>query len=338
MQKEERRLTNLEETLHARKYLFWVVLAILVILSYYIIKPYLIATISAFIIAYLVLPLHRKLSIKLGENISATLLLFLVILVLIAPLALVFGGITQQAVKFSNPIEISDSLDQLRGIPIINNLMTYLEPYFEKIAQTITTVLVSLIKSAAEYTFTLILSITITLFGLYVILVDWNKLSSSLERYLPVKNKKEFSKELSDVTNRIVYGTLLIAIMQFFLALIGFYLSGVSSYLLLPSIIFFLGFIPGLGPALVWVPLALFYFLSSRFPEAIGVTITGLILSIWLDTIFRTTLVGSTARINPFILLIGVLGGITVFGVFGFIIGPLILVYTIKILEELSEN
>ena len=62
------------------------------------------------------------------------------------------------------------------------------------------------------------------------------------------------------------------------------------------------------------------------------------ILSYFFDAILRFNIIGKKTKINPLIMLIGILGGIYVFGVFGFVIGPLILVYTLKIVQEFIEK
>jgi len=64
-----------------------------------------------------------------------------------------------------------------------------------------------------------------------------------------------------------------------------------------------------------------------------GVIVTGIILMVGIEFIFYTRFVGIKSRIHPFILLVGVFGGISVFGVFGFIIGPLLLANSIQLLQ-----
>ena len=104
------------------------------------------------------------------------------------------------------------------------------------------------------------------------------------------------------------------------------------------GIIFFLAFIPGLGPTIVWAPMAIYYLIVKDYSTMIGVIITGLVLSSFIDTIFRSKILGKRTNLNPFIMLIGILGGIAVFGIFGFIVGPIILIYTIKLLEEALQH
>ena len=124
------------------------------------------------------------------------------------------------------------------------------------------------------------------------------------------------------------------ALIEFVVGVIGFYLVGVKAYILLPALIFLFAFIPGLGPVLVWGPLAIFYIALQDYPTGIGVIIVGLIISLVIEILLRNKLVGSSTGINPLVMLIGIIGGMTIFGLFGFIIGPLILVYTLKLIQQ----
>ena len=311
-----------------------IILAILVLLSYIIIRPFLIPLISAFILAYLCLPLYKKLERTLPKPLSAIICILLVIIILILPMGTLIGGLTNQTSSYLQEKPLKTLLSDFSTLPFIENLNLDLTSLTEKTL----TFLVSLFTSALSLIPTLIISLIITLFGMYYILTNWPTLTSNLTSYIPFKNKKKVASEIAQVTNSIVYGTILIAAIEFVVAVIGFYLSGVKPFLLLPSIIFFLAFIPGLGPTFVWLPAALYFIFFGPSSTAVGVIITGLVLSFGIDAVLRGKILGSRSHINPLIMLVGILGGISVFGIFGFVIGPLILVYTIELLEETLQE
>jgi predicted PurR-regulated permease PerM len=93
-------------------------------------------------------------------------------------------------------------------------------------------------------------------------------------------------------------------------------------------------FIPGIGPAMIWVPTFIIQLISGEYFSAITILITGLVISIVIETLLFSKILGDKASIHPLMILIGILGGIPLFGIFGFIIGPLVLAYTVKILEQ----
>lgn len=313
------------------KYLFWAALAILIILSYLIINPFLISLISAFILAYLTKPVFDYLSPKINKKLSAIVCLLLIIIIILLPIGTIIGGTIAQAKNSLDADLIKSFLKDLASYPLLQKLN--LNP--QELTKTGIELTISLLKTSASALPSIILSIIITLIAIYYILTNWDILAEKLKNYLPFKDKQKAIKEISQITNALVYGTVLIGLIEFVIAALGFYVLGINSYLLLATIIFFFAFIPALGPALVWVPLAIYYFVIQSYPIAIGVVIIGIILSIGIDGLLKIKILGRKAEINPLIMLIGILGGIPLFGVFGFIIGPLILVYTLELIEDL---
>lgn len=327
MTKKESPLLKKEEF---RKYFFISAVIILAAISFFIVRPYAIPLISAFVLAYLCKPVYNLLSKKIPKSLSASICLALVVLLVILPFSLAIGGLVPQVQMLIQGETFENILETIAE----SQVAQVFDLDFEKFKETGTSTLIWIFKSAVEFLPGLLLAFIVTLFAMYYILVKGDALSLNLKKYIPFRNKEQAVEELSKSTNAIIYGTVFVAFLQFIVAIIGFYLSGVKLFFLLPALIFFLAFIPGIGSTFVWIPTLIYYLVVQNYPTAIGVLITGIILSTFIDTIFRNKYLGEKSRINPAIMLIGVLGGIPLFGVFGFIIGPLILVYTLKIIEE----
>ncbi len=318
-----------EKTL--KKVLLLALIFLLVLLSFKILQPYLIVILSSFILAYLVKPLYKRISPKFGNSFSAIICIFLLFVAIVLPLGAIIGGVSNQAYELVNQKNVVEFFSNISNLPIIEKLNIDLS----EIIKSGTSFVISLLSSFLSYLPSLIISILILFFGIYYILTGWDEIIIKLKGFLPFKNKEKTTKEIDSATKGIIYGSFLIALIQFAVSAIGFYLSGVKAFLLLPALIFFLAFIPSLGPTIVWVPLAIYYLLTQNWGTFIGVLITGVILSIYADTILRSKILGGKSDINPFVMLVGILGGISLFGIFGFVIGPLVLVYTLKILEEI---
>ena len=315
------------------KYLFVGVIVLFLYLTYKIVSPYLVTLISAFVLAYLIRPVYKRLLKKFPKRVSAFICLALIVLIVIIPLTFLAGGIINQALYISKSVEIQNTLSKVSD----NYLFNSLNIDVDRIVNTFSNFLVGFLKSAISFLPSLAIAIVILLLGIYYMLIDWEILLKELKKYLPVKDKEKITIEISKSTDSIVRGSVLIAAIEFVIAFIGFLVSGVGLYLLLPAIVFFMAFIPGIGPAVVWIPITLYYLFTGSWFTAIGVLITGFILSVYIDTILRSRILGGGLKVNPLIMLIGILGGIGVFGVFGFIIGPLILIYTLKLTKKIIE-
>ena len=308
------------------KYAFFAVVAVLIVLSYFIVRSYFVALISAFILSYLVMPLFKIFEKKIGKTLSALLCILIVILIILLPMALVIGKIGAQGYEYFADGGLEELLESISASDLLGNLdlnnLTEAGSF-----------LGSFLKAALSYVPSFLVSLFIVLFAMYYFLVSWDDLTDGLKKYLPFHDSARTTREIGKITNALVYGTFLVGLIEFVIAAIGFYFLGVRFALLLAALIFFLAFIPGAGPILVWVPLGIYYLIIGDYFTLIGVVVVGLILSIGVDSLARNRILSGRAGIHPLIMLVGVFGGISLFGIFGFIIGPLILAYTIEIVE-----
>jgi len=99
-----------------------------------------------------------------------------------------------------------------------------------------------------------------------------------------------------------------------------------------------MAFIPILGPAIVWVPLVLIKLALGDYTTAIGVIVIGVIISVGVDYLLRIKIMRDKTEINPIIMLIGILGGIKLFGLIGVIIGPLILSVLVTLTRSIPTH
>lgn len=313
-----------------KKYLFWIMLALLLFMSYLILKPYLIALISAFILAYLINPVYLFFNKSMSKYLSALLCVFTILLVAILTVLFILTNVINQAYEALTLPQLKEFLTEISSYKLFETLNFNLSSMINKLVEFI----ISLISSTLVYLPSLLISLAITLIGVYFILTNWTLLQQKIKNFFPLKNKNKIIKEIGKTTDGIVYGYILIAIIEFIIAAIGFYLVGIKLYFLLAIMIFFLSFIPFIGPIFVWVPLAIYHLTLQNNTIAIGVILIGLVLSALIDGLLKMKITGDKTKINPFIMLLGVLGGVSLFGIFGFIIGPIILSYTIKLVQE----
>lgn len=306
-----------------RKYIFWTITIILVLVSIWIIKPFITAIISAFVLAFLIKPLNNLIEKKTNKTMAALISILIIVIILIIPIVFIIGSTISQADTLTNT--------SIQGITDKINLD---QKSIDNIKESVLSSLISILKKTLLSIPALLISIVIMLLGTFFILKNWQDIAKNLKEYLPFRDKERISNEIARLTHQIVYGYLLIALLEFIVALTGFYFAGVGAFLILPLLIAILAFIPGLGPVVIWAPTAIYYFITGDAWTAIGVLVTGLIISFVIETLLLAKIVGRKSEVNPLVFLIGILGGVPIFGIFGFIIGPLILVYTLKLLKE----
>lgn len=311
------------------KYILLIIIFLMLFLSYKIISNYILVLVSAFLLAYLVKPIHLFLSKRINKMASAWICLILLFVVLIVPLTFVITQISTQVYSAINSVNVKDAVNNLESFSILENVGINFKTIFDKIGAF----MFSLVSDLVLKIPTLIFSFIIFIFAFIYALYDWKKISTGLKDFIPFANKEKTIKEIDDSTHGIVYGYFTIALIDFIIAVIGFYFLGVKFYFVLAFLVAILAFIPGLGPMVAMLPLLIYYlFMENWANAAITLVIWG-ILSIGVETILKTKILGDRSNIHPLIMILGIMGGTSLFGLFGFIIGPLLLVYTIKLIQ-----
>ena len=314
----------------------WAILLLIFVVAVLVVFPFVEAIISSYVLAFLLLPLFKIFNKKMGRGLSAFLCIVFLLILIMVPLFFIVGEIIDEVSvlnenvnsrfsSFSNGAN-STSIDFSGDLGRFN-----LEDLWSRLVSHLTDVIFQMINSLPS----ILITILVTFFGVFYILYDWEKINSFIYRKTPLQNKDQLFKDVSRTTKRITYGLLLVGAIDFLVALIGFSISGVRFPLLFALIIGLLAFTLVLDPFVVWFPLVLVHFFAGDVGAAIGILITGLVLT--TDTIFRPKIVGSVSKINPFVMLLGVLGGVALFGILGFIIGPIVLFFAVRLVKESFE-
>src|SRR3989338_72082 len=301
------------------KYAFLFII-LLGVVAFMLIREFITSILSAFVLSYLLLPLHKLMSRKLPRKLSA----IIAVLILVAVLFLVIYYFTSTAVAQAQAYLTQETIEGIFStflswipeIPVAN--------YIGSISSVIRGYVVGLSLSIISQIPHITLSILVTLFLTYYLILNWQKTTDFLVKLIPIRNKKEVAAKVGLSARKIVYGYTIIAAFDFIIALIGFKEAGIELAVFLALLIGVSAFIPFFGPASVWLPVFLFNILRQNYFSAITILITGLIISVFVDNLLSYVLVGRQSDINPAFMLLGVFGGVAYFGILGFIIGPLI--------------
>jgi predicted PurR-regulated permease PerM len=115
------------------------------------------------------------------------------------------------------------------------------------------------------------------------------------------------------------------ALIQGTLGSLGLLIFGISNWLFWGAIMTIMAFLPVLGTPIIWVPAAVGQILDGNTARGVGLLIYGSVLVINIDNVIRPRLVSGRTKVHPLLILIGVIGGLKIFGFIGMLIGPLIL-------------
>jgi predicted PurR-regulated permease PerM len=141
---------------------------------------------------------------------------------------------------------------------------------------------------------------------------------------VPPQFKRELLDKFRAVVRAAVKGSLLIAGIQGLLGGIALWFLDVSGALLWAVVMAFLSLLPMVGAGLVWLPVAAYFFITGAWWQGFALVTYGVLVIGLADNLLRPVLVGKDAGMPDYVVMITTLGGMAVFGINGFIIGPTI--------------
>jgi len=336
------------DTISYKEYVPVAVFIILLVLSIFIIKPLLISLFLGAILAYAVYPLYRRLTIK-NRTVAAALMCIIVLLILIIPAIFLIKGLVQESYTLYQFIRenVSPSLSAgcqdfwCRTIQNVAQNQAIMEQ-IQTVSIDVTGWLIAKGSALLISIPRLLLHLFIIFFTMFYFLKDGENLVRIIGEHLQLR-RGEYAyiiQRLQEILSGIVYGYLLIGLIQGALGALGFFLFGIPSPLFWGMVMGFLALIPFLGAGLVWLPAAIFVLSQGLLQDSswlivksMGLAAYGLFIISGADNVLRPKLMGSKAKIHPAIILLGIFGGVLTLGAIGVILGPLLLSLTVVLMD-----
>ena len=247
------------------------VILILIYISFLIIRPLITTILSSFILAFVFYPLYKKLNAKINsKNLCSLLTIFIILLLIIIPSVFITNALAKESLVFYNKIKGKD-------FSLI--ISQYLEPDMQ---QYINSILDGSILYIIKITSSFVLSIPnialkffVTIFLTYYLLKESQVFIDTAKKYIPFKEsiKEEILERFGRITKAIVFGTILTAIIQGILGMIGFVIFNIPSPFLWGFVMAIVSVIPILGTAIVWVPAGIVQILQQDYFSGIGIPI-----------------------------------------------------------------
>ncbi len=307
------------------KYLFIAIFILLLYLTILLVEPFFFAILTSLFLAYILYPLHKIIKKHIKNSVISSLVSTIgVLLVIVIPLAIIINLIVLQTYNLYLETDIDFLLTLLYSFIPSEIVQEYLGAIMENGLPYLITIMSSFVLSIPQK----VINFFITLVILYYTFKNGDKLVHFIKEILPLESKKKdmLIKKFKSTIDGVFYGVLINALIQFILASIGFWILGVSAPLFWGMLVGILAMLPGVGPALVWAPLAIYEFIIGDIWPGFGLLFYGFfVLTLLADIVLRPKIIGWKGQIHPVVVLIGVIGGLTVFGLTGLILGPLIL-------------
>lgn len=311
-------------------------------LLFAVITPYYGAVLWAIILAILFYPLYQRLLHATGRraNLSAILTVLICICLVVIPTILLVGMLAREAASAyqqlsSQDFNLAAQLDQLHKMlpQSVLNILDRLDlPSMADIAQRFSSFLQSMLQVVAKgfYSFSqsaigFTIAFGVALYLLFFFFRDGRKTASLLREASPLTGDQtdRLMRTFSSVVSATVRGNVIIAAVQGGIGGVTFWLLGIPGALLWGVVMAVLSLIPAIGAGLIWFPAAMYLLLTGNVAAGIILLVVGFGIISMVDNLLRPRLVGSEINMPDYLVLLSTLGGLSVFGINGFVLGPL---------------
>jgi predicted PurR-regulated permease PerM len=319
------------------------------LLFLFTIQRFLMPLLVAAILAGLFHPLYRFFERKLNgrSHLASAITLLLVLLGVVLPLTGFLGLVAAQAfhlaqaarpwveTQLGRSAELEESL---RALPFYEDISPYRDEILGKIgaiASRIGSFAVGALAALAAETASFLLSLFVMLYAMFFFFVDGRSILSRILYLLPLPAADEdrMVERFVSVARATIKGTLVIGMVQGALGGLAFWAAGIEGAAFWAAMMAVLSVIPGLGPAIVWVPAVIYLLVIGRFGAGIALFAWSAGVVSTVDNLLRPWLVGRDTKMSDLLILLSTLGGLMVFGAIGIVIGPIVAALFVTVWE-----
>jgi len=313
----------------------------------------------AIILGLFFYPIYRwiRRTLKVSEGLASLGMCILIIAFIIIPVFALLGSLTTEVIRVYT--EVQKGLDtgdftivpDKNKSPILNKTVSKTLNVLRTHETRVKEIIIDLSKKMGEFFLkqgtivfkniaNIIFKAALMLVTLFYIFKDGERMLQTFKDLLPLPRHdvENLVKAMDDVLSATLYGNLLNAVIQGSLGFFIMWMLDFSAPLLWGMIMGLTTFIPMIGPALVWLPATIYLFLAGLYLKAAILLAFSVLIISQIDYFLRPLFISGKTQIHILILFFSILGGLSVFGFLGFILGPILMALCVSILELYRLN
>jgi predicted PurR-regulated permease PerM len=313
--------------------------------SFLLFKPFLVEILTAAMLASIFYRPYKWMARKMGnrEKTASLTMCVLISLLVIVPAINILVIAGQKSISAYN--DFSQYLNQeglefisesyvVEKLEFLNIKELGVEGVLTDVAKKASNWLVDGATSAAKGTTTFFISLVIIIFTMFFFFVDGERMLKRLMRWTPMPDSYvlEIFNKFRDVSYSSVVATFVTAIAQGLIGALGFIIVGVPAFFA-GILIGFLSLLPYVGSGLVWAPVAVYLLITGQIWEGIFLLAWGAAIVSVVDNLIRGYTISGKSQVHPIFIIFSILGGISLFGFWGVIIGPLLISLAVTVLH-----
>jgi predicted PurR-regulated permease PerM len=334
---------------------FFLLVALTTLAFLALIGSFLMPVFWAAVLATVFFPLQRRYVAGLGgrQSLAALATILTITGLVVAPLFLVGLAMSREAVELheqvaSGAIDLQAPLRFLRRVtPLASDYLGGFGIDIEALGQRLSASAVAITQFVASRALGIgqdLLRVTalffLMLYILFFFLRDGSRLVATLIRVLPLGDVRErrLLAKFGEVSVATIKGTLVVGIVQGAIGGGLFWALGIPAPVFWGTLMAVFSVLPAVGPGLVWAPAAVILLGLGQVMKGIVLIAAGVVVIGLVDNVLRPILVGRDTQMPDYLVLLSTLGGLAVFGVSGFVIGPVIAAFFLVVWEMFAQE
>ncbi|WP_288484298.1 AI-2E family transporter [uncultured Novosphingobium sp.] len=322
---------------------FLVVVLIVTLLFGWLISSYFGAILWGLVAAILFEPATQRLAERMGgrKGLAAALVLLMILALIVMPALLLGSSLVQEAATLydrirSGQIDIPGMLSQLRNA-LPSGIRRFIDRQglsdFESVRRMLGSGVASGLQDIAsralvvgQGALSFLAALGVMLYLTFFLLKDGRRYGNMVRTALPLRSdtRDRLIDHFVVVVRATMKGTVVVAVVQGVLGGVIFWLMGIEGALLWGTLMGFLSLLPAVGTGIIWVPVAIYLLVTGAYVKGAIMIFCGVFIIGLVDNLLRPILVGRDTRMPDFVVLIATLSGLELFGLTGFIVGPVI--------------
>jgi predicted PurR-regulated permease PerM len=322
----------------------FLIFVIVVTLAFgWVILPFYGAILWGVVTAIMFAPLNRWLLLTMPrrQNSAALVTLLAIIALVIVPAVFIGISLAEEVIGLyarvrANEFDFAQIFSQAQDrLPTwASGLLdrfgfTNVDTIAQKLSEGLSTVLRFLAQRVVDFgqlAVAFMAALGVMLYLTFFLLRDGDHLSKRIGSRIPMHLdiKIALAEKFATVIRATIKGSVVVAIVQGLIGGILFWILGVQAALLGGVVMGFMSLLPAIGTGLIWLPVAIYLLATGAVWQGVVLILCGVFIIGMVDNVLRPILVGKETRMPDYIVLISTLGGLSIFGINGFILGPVI--------------
>ena len=319
--------------------LFFTIMISAILLFLFLLAPFFFPIFWAAVISAIFNPLYKSLNAKLSKpNVSASVIFLAVAAIILLPGGIIGSLLLGESMRMYESLEagggniekimgsITSAVKNNRYVARLNINEQFWTEKFSEIAKAVSNYILVNLKDITQNTFIFFIQFSVMLYTLFYFIRDGDKFLWKASRVFSLGQGREkvLYERFVETAKATLRVTLIIGGIQGTLGGLIFWLTGIEGPLMWGLVMIFAAIVPVIGCSIIWVPAGIIMLITGHIWKGIVILSFGVLVISMVDHFLRPILIGRDMQIHPLLVFLSTLGGLSLFGFSGFIIGPII--------------